>query len=139
MEQTEQSEQKRISGILSAALSHNLISDECPSIDAFDIDYFISRLDAFKAAFPEDFIMNAVALKANSIPGILTVAASKGFGAECASISEVVHALSLNFAPCKIVYGCPLKTRYWTFIKLIFLISNVLRLLRLLIALDTYF
>jgi diaminopimelate decarboxylase len=105
------SEEERISGILSAALSHNLINDDCPSMDAFDLDYFIGRLDTLKAAFPEEFILNAVALKANSIRGILTVAAQKGFGAECASISEVVHALSLNFPPDKVVYDSPVKTR----------------------------
>ena len=108
------SEQERISGILSAAISRNLINDASPSIDAFDLDYFRGRLASLRLAFPEDFFLHAVALKANSIRGILAVAADKGFGAECASISEVVHALSLNFPPHQVVYDSPIKTRYVT-------------------------
>lgn len=104
-------ESQRVSGILSAAVAHNLINDDCPSIDAFDIDYFTSRLDSLKSAFPEEFFLHAVALKANSLRGILSVAMAKGFGAECASISEVVHALSLNFQPDRVVYDSPIKTR----------------------------
>jgi diaminopimelate decarboxylase len=105
------SEEERVSGILNSAVSHNLLNDATPSIDAFDLDYFSGRLFALKSAFPEDFILNAVALKANSIRGILRVAAEKGFGAECASISEVVHALSLKFPPSHVVYDSPVKTR----------------------------
>ena len=41
----------------------NLINDECPSIDIFNIDYFKDRLQALKEAFPEDFFMHAMALK----------------------------------------------------------------------------
>ena len=52
-----------------------------------------------------------MALKANSLRGILSLAAAKGFGAECASISEVVHALSLKFPPHNVVFDSPVKTR----------------------------
>ena len=74
-------------------------------------DYFSGRLASLKAAFPEDYILNAMALKANSLRGILSLAAAKGFGAECASISEVVHALSLKFPPQNVVFDSPVKTR----------------------------
>ena len=106
------SEKDRVAGILSAAIAKNLINDETPSIDAFDLDYFRGRLDSLKFAFHEDFILNAVALKANPIRGILKVAAApKGFGAEGASVTEVAHALSLNFPPEKVVLGSIVKTR----------------------------
>ena len=104
-------EADRISRLLAAVVNKNLINDTCPSVDAFDLDYFAGRLDKLQAAFPENFILNAVALKANSIRGVLKVAAEKGFGAECASISEVVHALSLGFPSDKVVYDSPIKTR----------------------------
>lgn len=105
------SESERLSGLLAAVVSKNLINDTCPSIDAFDLDYFKSRLDSLKSAFREDFILNAVALKANPMRGILSIAAARGFGAECASIPEVVHALSLKFSPEKVVLGSIVKTR----------------------------
>jgi diaminopimelate decarboxylase len=65
-----------------------------------------------RAAFSEDFFLHAVAVKANSIRGILSLAKSKGFGAECASISEAVHGLSLGFQPDRVVYDSPIKTRF---------------------------
>jgi len=104
-------ESERISGLLAAVVNKNLINDSCPSVDAFDLDYFKGRLDSLKAAFHEDFILNAVALKANPVKGILLIAAARGFGAECASIPEVVHALSLGFPPEKVVLGSVAKTR----------------------------
>lgn len=104
-------EADRISRLLAAVVNKNLINDTCPSVDAFDLDYFRGRLDSLKFAFHEDFILNAVALKANPIRGILKVAAAKGFGAECTSVTEVAHALSLNFPPEKVVLGSIVKTR----------------------------
>ena len=104
-------EADRISRLLAAVVNKNLINDTCPSVDAFDLDYFRGRLDSLKFAFHEDFILNAVALKANPIRGSLKVAAAKGFGAECASVTEVAHALSLNFPPEKVVLGSIVKTR----------------------------
>ena len=73
--------------------------------------YIDFRIDSVKAAFPEDFIMHAMALKANSIRGVLLAAKEKGLGAECASICEAVHALSLGFAPEKVVFDSPCKTK----------------------------
>ncbi len=55
--------------------------------------------------------MHAGALKANSIRGVLQAARDKGLGAECASISEAIHALSLGFAPETVVYDSPCKTK----------------------------
>ena len=105
------SEEQRVAGILSTLISKNLINNEMPSVDAFDVDYLAERLDKLREAFPEDFILNAVALKANPICGVLQVAADKGFGAECASICEVIHALSLGFPSEKVVYNSPVKRR----------------------------
>ena len=105
-------ENDRVSAILAAAVAKNLINDVTPSIDAFDLDYFTNRLNSLKAAFPEDFFLHAMALKANSIRGILSVGAALGFGAECASISEVIHALSLKFPPTHVVFDSPVKTRF---------------------------
>ena len=43
------------------------MSDSQPSVDLFNLDYFRARLRSAKAAFPEPFILHAMALKANSI------------------------------------------------------------------------
>ena len=46
----------------------NLINDESPSIDIFDIDYFKERLKSLKEAFHEDFFLHAMALKGKRLP-----------------------------------------------------------------------
>ena len=40
-----------------------LIDEENPSIDIFDIDYFKARIRSLTEAFPEDFFLHALALK----------------------------------------------------------------------------
>ena len=89
-----------------------LINDNTPSIDIFDFDYFGGRLDQLHAAFPEPFFLHAMAMKANSLRGILKFALEKGaYGSECASISEAIHAVATGFRPENVVYDSPCKTR----------------------------
>ncbi|CAB4055909.1 unnamed protein product [Lepeophtheirus salmonis] len=75
-----------------------LINDSTPSIDLFDLNYFNSRIDSLKSVFPQG----------GNSPFTHTFA---GLGAECASISEVLLALSLDFEPSKVIYDSPCKTR----------------------------
>ena len=64
--------------------------------DLFDLDYFQGRAEALKQAFPEPFINHALAVKANSIRGVLLEANKLGLGGECASLQEAKHCLSLG-------------------------------------------
>ena len=50
------------------------VSDSQPSVDLFNLDYFRARLRSAKAAFPEPFILHAMALKANSIRKVTELA-----------------------------------------------------------------
>ena len=43
--------------------------------------------------------------------GVLRQAQKLGFGAECASMGEVKHAIELGFDPAKIIYDSPVKTK----------------------------
>ena len=49
-----------------------------------------------KKAFPEPFFNHAMAVKANSIRGVLLEANNLGLGGECASLQEAKHCLSLG-------------------------------------------
>ena len=100
--------------ILNAVREHGLITDSTPSVETFDLDYFRGRCEAVNAAFGESFILNAGALKANSVRGVLLAARDNGLGAECASISEAMHAVKLGFKPEDVVYDSPCKTRVRT-------------------------
>ena len=44
-----------------------LINDDSPSIDIFDIDYFKARMASLTQAFPEEFFLHALALKGMKI------------------------------------------------------------------------
>ncbi|TRY63185.1 hypothetical protein TCAL_02083 [Tigriopus californicus] len=101
----------RMDEILKIIAAKGLINDATPSAEIFDLDYFQSRLDSLQAAFPEPFIVNAAALKANSFRGILNRVKAQGFGAECASISETMHAISLGFSPEAVIFDSPCKTK----------------------------
>ena len=94
---------------IQAVLEKNLINDDSPCIDLFDIDLLQARLRNVKENLPG--WMHAVAIKSCPISGVLLEAKELGFGAECASMGEVKHALSLGFAPELIVYDSPVKTR----------------------------
>ena len=93
-----------------------LINDNTPAIDIFDFDYFSGRLGQLHDAFPEPFFLHAMAMKANSLRGILKFALEQGAkGSECASISEAIHAVSTGFKPENVVYDSPCKTKvsFW--------------------------
>ncbi len=98
--------------VLREVSSLGLINDHTPSIDLFDLDYLDFRLDSLLEAFPESFFLHAAAMKANSIRGVMQAVRAKGLGAECASLSEVLHALEIGFAPETVVFDSPCKTRH---------------------------
>ena len=43
--------------------------------------------------------------------GVLRLALESGFGGECASLPEALHALSVGFPPNKVVFDSPCKTK----------------------------
>ena len=74
------------------------------------MDYFHSRIKSLKEAFPEPYITHALAVKANSIRGVLKEANKMGLGGECASLQEAKHCLSIGFPPERIIFDSPVKT-----------------------------
>ena len=66
-------ENLRISRLLLETFFRGLITEETPSVEVFDFDYFSERISTLKKEFPEDFFLHALAVKANPIRGILQV------------------------------------------------------------------
>jgi len=96
--------------VLEEVVARGLINDEQPSLDLVDLDYLRGRMDSLKAAFPEPYFQHAMAVKANSIRGIMAEAKNKGLGAECASLQEARHSINIGFAPQLVVFDSPVKT-----------------------------
>ena len=69
-------ETARVSRILSEVVSRGLINDVTPSVETFDFDYFSERISDLKKAFPEQFVLHALAVKGNPLRGILQVRCS---------------------------------------------------------------
>ncbi|KAG6574591.1 Diaminopimelate decarboxylase [Phytophthora cinnamomi] len=99
-----------VTRVVEAAVSQKLLRDDSPLTNLFNWDAFQKRLANLRAAFPEPEFNHALAVKTNPTRGLLRGARAQGFGAECASIAEAKHALSLGFAPRKVVYDSPCKT-----------------------------
>jgi len=89
------------------SLAHALV----PPVGLFyDLNVWEGGLRTCKDAFGPGF-MHAIAMKSNSVSWMLRRALSMGYGCECASVGEVVHALALGCPPEKIVFDSPCKTR----------------------------
>ncbi|CAI5746601.1 unnamed protein product [Peronospora destructor] len=99
-----------VSRVVEAAISQKLLRDESPLTNLFNWNAFQLRLASLRVAFPEPEFNHVLAVKTNPTRGLLRGARVKKFGAECASVAEAKHALSLGFEPRKIVYDSPCKT-----------------------------
>ena len=82
--------------IVTKIVDAGLINDEQPSVDVFDLDNFRGRVASLQAAFPEPYFNHAMAVKANSIRGIMKEAQRLGLGSECASMQEAKHSIALG-------------------------------------------
>lgn len=76
----------------------------------YDLDVWDGMLDRLASSFGPG-CMHALAVKGTAVGALLKRAVDRGFGLECASIGEVVHAEALG-CPCdRIVFDSPAKTR----------------------------
>ena len=87
-----------------------LLSDEEPCALLYDMDHLHSVLRSIRDSFPAS-TLHAIAMKANPLVACLNVAKELGMGCEVASPAELEHALRIGFAPDKIVFDSPCKTR----------------------------
>ena len=77
----------------------------------YDLDAFDDTLEALRAAFsPDANWRHCLAVKANPLLKMLEMAVGKGFGLECASLSEVELSIKAQCCPSFIVYDSPCKT-----------------------------
>ncbi|DAZ99327.1 TPA: hypothetical protein N0F65_005178 [Lagenidium giganteum] len=100
-----------VSPVVQAIVEQRVVHDGNPLVNLTDWDAYTRRLQNLRDAFHEPEFNHAVAVKCNPIRGVLREAQRRGFGAECASFAEAKHALSLGFAPRKVVYDSPCKTK----------------------------
>lgn len=97
-----------IQRILAEAIAHGPLRDR-PAAIFHDLDRFETRLDALADAFPAD-ALHTLAIKANPLPPLLSLAVDRGFGLEAASRGELELALRSGCPPARIVLDSPVKT-----------------------------
>lgn len=107
-------------GDISRVLSHCLKSEkhvfdgeglyEVPAGWFYDLNYWDQTIRNVTDIFGPTFT-HCVAMKAQSLEHLFKIAKEGGFGAECASIGEVMIALELFKMPAdKVVFDSPVKT-----------------------------
>lgn len=99
--------------ILRDAVRHRLLEPDHAVLTGFvDLDGILASIGALHRAFPASLdVTHTVAAKANCLVPVLEVFADSGMGCEVASPGELAQALTAGFAPDRIVYDSPAKTR----------------------------
>eukprot|EP00735_Rhodelphis_limneticus_P011793 TRINITY_DN493_c0_g1::TRINITY_DN493_c0_g1_i1::g.2607::m.2607 TRINITY_DN493_c0_g1::TRINITY_DN493_c0_g1_i1::g.2607 ORF type:complete len:445 (+),score=76.11,sp/Q9X1K5/DCDA_THEMA/30.71/1e-39,Orn_Arg_deC_N/PF02784.11/6.7e-40,Orn_DAP_Arg_deC/PF00278.17/3.4e-12 TRINITY_DN493_c0_g1_i1:52-1335(+) len=99
----------KIEQVLQYSIKKSLLDDSNPVAVFYDMTFFEENLNALKDAFSSNFF-HAIALKANPLAAMVRALGSKGFGAECASMSEAKMASQAGIVSEKIVLDSPAKT-----------------------------
>ncbi|GJQ13698.1 hypothetical protein GpartN1_g5489.t1 [Galdieria partita] len=97
------------SQVIQCALKKGILSETTPKAFIYHLEQLQNTWKQLFEAFPPK-TLHTFALKACPVKGILSLAFSCGFGAECASIGEVYLAKSFGCPPGKIVFDSPVKT-----------------------------
>ncbi|WP_329557904.1 diaminopimelate decarboxylase [Streptomyces pseudovenezuelae] len=99
--------------ILRAAVRDRLVDPESAVLAAFvDLDGVAASVGALHKAFPDSVdVLHTFAAKANCLVPVLEEVRKLGMGCEVASAGELAQALAAGFAPERIVYDSPAKTR----------------------------
>lgn len=99
--------------IVGELASRGLITDEEPLCGVVDLDTLDELVGALKAAYPASIpAVHTVAAKAIALRPVLARFARAGLGCEVASPGELELALAAGFAPERIVFDSPAKTRH---------------------------
>ncbi|MCX2969305.1 MULTISPECIES: diaminopimelate decarboxylase [Streptomyces] len=99
--------------ILRAAVREGLLDPDRALLAGFvDLDGVAEAVAALRRAFPADTpVLHTFAAKANCLVPVLRELRDLGTGCEVASPGELAQALAAGFAPERIVFDSPAKTR----------------------------
>ncbi|MFG2574109.1 diaminopimelate decarboxylase [Streptomyces sp. NPDC048481] len=99
--------------ILRAAVRQGLLAPDRAVLAAFvDLDGVAASVRALHSAFPGAVsVLHTFAAKANCLVPVLRELRALGTGCEAASAGELAQALAAGFAPDRIVFDSPAKTR----------------------------
>ncbi|MFJ2190528.1 diaminopimelate decarboxylase [Kitasatospora sp. NPDC087861] len=99
--------------ILRAAVHERILEPDHAVLAAFvDLDAVADGVAALYRAFPASVpVLHTFAAKANCLVPVLAELRNNGMGCEVASAGELAQALAAGFAPERIVFDSPAKTR----------------------------
>jgi diaminopimelate decarboxylase len=95
---------------LRLSLSGGFIREEDTVVMFHDLNFLEQRIRSLQSCFPST-ALHAVAMKANPLKKLLEFLLPLGPGVEVASLGELKKALLAGYAPGKIVFDSPVKTR----------------------------
>ncbi len=98
------------SEIFKKAQKNNLIDEWDSAVIFYSFDILQNRLQHLKRVFPAN-VLHAIAIKTNSLPGVLRFIVQNGFGLEAASWEELQLAKKAGLSNCKAVFDSPAKRK----------------------------
>mmetsp|Transcript_14709 Transcript_14709/g.44196 ORF Transcript_14709/g.44196 Transcript_14709/m.44196 type:complete len:474 (-) Transcript_14709:2563-3984(-) len=96
--------------IVALLKEHGFLTEEKPCVDVFDFDKLRANVAHCQEHLPAP-MFHFFAVKACPLTGVMKELLKLGMGAECASITEVEHALAMGFEAHKVCFDSPAKTR----------------------------
>ena len=104
--------QKRRREVVGELALRGLITDDEPLCGVMDLDTVDELVSALHSAYPESTpTLHTVAAKAMALRPVLAHYARRGLGCEVASPGELRLAIAAGFAPERIIFDSPAKTR----------------------------
>lgn len=96
--------------IIKWAKDKNLIDKWDSAIIFYSFDILLNRLNHLKKVFPSN-TLHAIAIKTNSLPGVLRFIVQNGFGLEAASWEELRMAKQAGILSSRAVFDSPAKRK----------------------------
>eukprot|EP00039_Didymoeca_costata_P015338 m.259021 g.259021 ORF g.259021 m.259021 type:complete len:462 (+) comp16200_c0_seq12:3218-4603(+) len=93
--------------IIKLLKQNKYLTEETPCVDVFDFDILADTVKLCHDALPN--MRHFFAVKACPLTGVMKKLLKLGMGAECASITEVEHALAMGFPPDRVCFDSPAK------------------------------
>ena len=101
---------EEIANVFKKAKGMNLIDEWDSAVIFYNYDILQNRLNHLKEVFPPN-TFHAIAIKTNSLQGVLRFIADNGYGLEAASLEELQLAKQAGLSNSKAVFDSPVKRK----------------------------
>lgn len=102
---------ERVAVIVDMLKEKNLLDEDHTAVDVINFDTLRAIVAKCHTHLPSQPFFHFFAVKSCPLTGVMKELLRLGMGAECASITEVEHALAMGFPAEKVCFDSPAKTK----------------------------